>query len=57
MCGAISLSPVSVPLGSEPQLHDIVVELTLKAMFPGVLPLSTYNFEGNVLHKVVNGAS
>ena len=28
------LSAVSVPLESEPQLHDVVVKLTLKTMFP-----------------------
>ena len=29
-----SLSTISVPLESEPQLHYVVVKLTLKAVFP-----------------------
>ena len=30
----ISSSTISVPLKSEPQLHDVVVKLALKAVFP-----------------------
>lgn len=49
-----SLSPISVPLEPEPQLHDIVVELALEAMLPWILPLPVDNLEGNVLQDKSN---
>ena len=44
-----SLSPISVPLEPEPQLHDVVVELALEAMLPRILPLPVDNLECNIL--------
>ena len=45
------LSPVSITFKVEPELEDIVLELAPEAMFVGVLPLSVYNLEGNVLKE------
>ena len=44
------LSAISVPLESEPELEDVVAELTPEASLPGALPLTVDNLEGNVLH-------
>ena len=46
------LSPVSITFEVEPELEDVVLELASEAMFVGVLPLSVYNLEGNVLKEI-----
>ena len=45
------LSSVSVPFESEPQLQDVVVEVTLEAMLPRVVPFPVHHLEGYVLGR------
>lgn len=45
------LSPISVALEVEPQLKNVVLELTPEASLVGVLPLSADNLECYVLNK------
>ena len=43
------LSPISVPLEPEPELEDVVIELTPEPMFPGAFPFPIHYLERNVL--------
>ena len=44
-----SLSSISVALEMEPELEDVVVELTAESALVAVLPLLVHNLERNVL--------
>ena len=44
-----SLTSISVALEMEPELEDVVVELTAESALVAVLPLLVHNLERNVL--------
>ena len=48
-------SSISVPLEPEPQLQNVVVELALESMLPGVLPFPVHYLESNVLQRRKGG--
>lgn len=48
MYACVLSTPVSVSLEVEPQLEDVVVEVTAEASLVGVLPLAVHYLEGDV---------
>ena len=47
------LSPVSVPLESEPKLQDVVAELAPESMSPRTLPFPIHDLETNILNTIM----
>jgi hypothetical protein len=45
----IILAPISVALKVEPELENVVMELTAESSLVAVLPLLVHNLEGDVL--------
>ena len=45
------LSPVSVPLESEPELEDVVGELAPESISPRTLPLTIHYAKCDILHS------
>jgi len=46
------LSSISVPLKMKPQLENIVLKLTAKAMAMRIFPFTIDNLEGNILQLI-----